>query len=101
MSTYSASDPRSQLASATPAASAPAAAPYAAKAGPTEFVAAEYVKFHDIAPTEVLPGARTWYSRGQNFIVAYSEVSAETVFTRRNVDEYFVILLEKDNGATL
>lgn len=100
MSTYSASDPRSQLSSTAPTAAA-AAAPYAAKAGPSEFAAAEYVKFHEIAPSETLLGARTWYSRGQNFIVAYSEVTAETVFTRKNADEYFVILLENDSSATI
>src|ERR1043165_783199 len=98
MSQYSSSDPRSQLSGTAPAA---AAAPYAAKAGPTEFAAAEYVKFHDVAPAETLPGARTWYARGQNFVVAYSEVTSETVFTRKNVDEYFVILLDKESKATL
>ncbi len=101
MSTYSSSDPRSKLASAVPAAGAAAAAPYAAKAGPTEFAAAEYVKFHDVPPSETSPAARTWYARGQNFVVAYSEVTAEMVFTRKNVDEYFVILLEKESRATL
>jgi len=100
MNQYSSSDPRSQL-SAAPAAAAAPAAPYAAKAGPSEFAAAEYVKFHDIAPNETQPGARTWYARGQNFIVAYSEVTAETAFTRKNVDEYFAILLDRDSKATL
>jgi hypothetical protein len=98
MSTYSSSDPRSQLASAAPAA---AALPYAPKAELTEFAAAEYVKFHDIPPGELLPGARTWYSRGQNFIVAYSEVTSKTTFARENVDESFVILPEKDTRARL
>ena len=70
MSQYSSSDPRSQLSGTAPA----AAAPYAAKAGPSEFAAAEYVKFHDIAPNETQPGARTWYARGQNFIVSSFEV---------------------------
>src|SRR4051794_23306969 len=103
MNAYSSSDPRSQLSPTAPSAAAAgaAAAPYAAKAGPTEFAAAEYVKFHGIPPSEILPGARTWYSRGQNFIVAYSEVTSETVFTRKNVDEYFAILLDKDSKATL
>src|SRR6186713_754262 len=101
MYAYRSSDPRSQLSSTAPAAGAAPAAPYAAKAGPTEFAAAEYVKFHGIPPSEVLPGARTWYSRGQNFIVAYSEVTSETVFTRKNVDESFAILMDKDSKATL
>src|SRR4051812_22743917 len=98
MNTYGSSAPRSQLSSTAPA----AAAPYAEKkAGPSEFAAAEYVKFHEVPPGEVQPGARTWYSRGQNFIVVYSEVTSETIFARKNVDEYFVILLEKDSKATL
>ena len=100
MNTYSSADPRSQLGTAVPAAGA-AAAPYAASKGPTQFAAAEYAKFHEMPPSEVSAGARTWYSRGQNFIIAYSEVTAETVFTRKNVDEYFVILMDKDSKATL
>jgi hypothetical protein len=52
-------------------------------------------------PTEVSPGARTWYARGQNFITAYSEVTAATTFTRQNVDEYFLILMDKASKATL
>jgi len=99
MNTYSSSDPRSQLGSAAPAKSD--AAPYAASAGPLEFAAAEYVKFHDLPPGNVKPAARTWYARGQNFVVSYSEVTAETVFKRNNADEYFVLLLDKDSKATL
>jgi hypothetical protein len=102
MNTYSSSDPRSQLSATAPATASATTVPYAEKkSGPSEFAAAEYVKFYDVPPSEVQPGARTWYSRGQNFIVAYSEVASETIFTRKNVDEYFVILLEKDSKATL
>src|SRR5690349_10028842 len=99
MNTYSSSDPRSQLGSAAPAKSEPT--PYAAAKGPIEFAAAEYVKFHELPPGNVKPAARTWYARGQNFVVAYSEVTAETVFKRKNADEYFVLLLDKDTRATL
>jgi hypothetical protein len=99
MNAYSSSDPRSQLGSA-PAAGA-AAAPYADSPKPTEFAAAEYVKFHDLPPAESVAGARTWYSRGQNFVIAYSEVTADTVFSRTNLDEYFLILMDKDSKATL
>jgi hypothetical protein len=100
MNSYSSSDPRSQLAPSAPATGA-ATGPYAASPAPTEFAAAEYVKFHDVAPGEAGEGVRTWYSRGQNFVIAYSEVTAETVFSRINVDEYFLILMDEDSKATL
>jgi hypothetical protein len=59
------------------------------------------VKFHDVPPSDIVPGARTWYARGQNFVVAYSEVTEETTFTRANVDESFLLLLDRDSKATL
>ena len=39
---------------------------------PLQFAAAEYVKFHDVTPKEASTAARTWYARGQNFVVAYT-----------------------------
>ena len=60
---YHSSDPRAALA-ATPVGTKPAA---------THFAGAEYAKFYETPPTENQNGARTWYARGQNFVIAYSD----------------------------
>src|SRR5262245_17475864 len=80
---YDASDPRSRL-----AALAPAAAPAA-----TEFAAAEYAKFYETPPQETGAGGRTWYARGQNYVVAYSEAKPGATFERSGQpDEYAIIV---------
>ena len=44
-------------------------------------------------------GVRTWYARGRNFIVAYSEVEAGAVLARQGQpDEY--VLLQPDAGTS-
>ncbi|HEU4986294.1 MAG TPA: hypothetical protein VFT89_04445, partial [Rhizobiaceae bacterium] len=69
---YDRSDPRSQLA-ATPKAAAPAA-----------FAAADYGLFYEIEPQIRDGGTKTWLTRGQNFMVGYSEVEAGGVLERKN-----------------
>jgi hypothetical protein len=97
--TYSASDPRSKLAGSAPVA---AATPYEADSAAIAAAAAEYVKFHRIEPAESGSTARTWYARGQNFVVAYSEVEAPTAYTRETQhDEYVLLLPEVDTVATV
>lgn len=89
---YEAYDPRSKL----------AAGGAAKPAIPDGFAAAEYVKFRDLPPAEQSAGARTWYGRGQNMIVAYTEAQPGAVFTRQGqVDEYMLVLPEKGEGAVL
>jgi hypothetical protein len=97
---YSTSDPRSKLAGGAPA---PAAAtPYGTDSSSDAFAAAEYVKFHEIAPAESVQGARTWYARGQNFVIAYTEVQSATVLAReQQADEYVVLLPDPDTVATV
>lgn len=80
---YDASDPRAALASA-------AAAPKPTS-GP--FMAASYARFYDEPPQEELPGIRSWYARGRNFIVAFSEVSAGAVLPRSGQPDEYVLLL--------
>ncbi len=63
---YDVSDPRSRLAQSTTAAAS--AAPPAAG-----FAAAQFGRFYESEPQESGPAGRTWYTRGQNFIVAYSD----------------------------
>lgn len=86
---YDNSDPRSRLA----AAAAPAATVT------DGFAAAEYLKFYETDPQETGGGARTWYGRGQNFIVALSETEPGTVLERHGQpDEYVVLLEHADTG---
>jgi hypothetical protein len=84
---YHASDPRAALAPAS--AGKPVAGP---------FFGAHYARFYAEPPQEDANGIRTWYARGRNFIVAYSEVPAGATFERRGqVDEY--VLLQPDRGT--
>jgi hypothetical protein len=79
---YDASDPRAALAPAAKTMS-PAA---------TAFAGAEYAKFYETRPQEEGPHGKTWYARGQNFIVAYSQAQPGAVFERKGqLDEYVVL----------
>jgi hypothetical protein len=80
---YDVSDPRSSLASAAKA-SAPAA---------TTFTGADYAKFYESKPQDTGPQGRTWYARGQNFIVAYSEAQPGATFERQNQPDEYVVLV--------
>jgi hypothetical protein len=89
---YETYDPRSQL---TPQAAGGAVAA-------DGFVPAGYVRFLDEQPAEQTPQARTWYGRGQNMIVAYSEVQPGAVFARSGQpDEYMLVLPERGGGALI
>ena len=88
---YSPSDPRSTLKSA--GTTAPAQNPYGNVAQSEGFAAAEYLKFHELSPQEAENGVRTWYGRGQNFVVAYSEVTSGAVFSRSSQPDEYVLLL--------
>jgi hypothetical protein len=69
---------------------------------PGGFAAAEYVKFHDLPPLEATAQSRTWIGRGQNMIVAYSEVQPGAQFARHGQpDEYMLVLPEVGAGAVL
>lgn len=88
---YEAYDPRSRLAAKT-------------ASGPVieGFAAAEYVKFHELPPAEVQGGTRTWYGRGQNMVVSYSEVQPGAVLSRSGqLDEYMLVLPEAGDGAVI
>ena len=87
---YDVSDPRSSLASAAKA-SAPAA---------TTFTGADYAKFYESKPQDTGPQGRTWYARGQNFIVAYSEAQPGATFERQNQPDEYVVLVP-DAGTSV
>ncbi len=87
---YDASDPRAALASA-------AAAPKVVT-GP--FTKAHFCKFYEEAPQESAAGVKTWYARGRNFIVAFSEVKAGTALERKGqVDEYVLLQPDRETAA--
>jgi hypothetical protein len=98
---YETDDPRSKL-KATAAATA-AATPYATAAAPGGgYAAAEYVRFGSIEPTLVEAGARVWLARGQNFLLAYSEVQAGACLQRDGQpDEYMAVIPHAGDGAVL
>ena len=89
---YHSTDPRAAL----------AAAPAGAKPTATHFAGAEYAKFYEQKPAEDQNGARTWYARGQNFIIAYSDAEKGGVLSRTNQpDEYVVLLPDASAGAEI
>lgn len=59
----------------------------------TEFSPAEYVRFYVEPPAAEDERRRTWYARGQHFVVEYSEIDGEVVLERENhPDEYMLIM---------
>src|SRR4051812_4184711 len=89
---YGSDDPRSKL----------QAAPYGSAASSLRFAAAEYVKFHELPPREAASNARTWYARGQNFVVGYTQAQPGAVLERADqIDEYVLIVPEPGVEVTL
>lgn len=65
----------------------------------TAFSPAEYVRFSQQPPHEREGGRRTWYARGQHFVLEFSELDGETALERSDQpDEYMLIL--PDDGVT-
>ncbi|MBN9081312.1 MAG: hypothetical protein BGP04_23810 [Rhizobiales bacterium 62-17] len=89
---FHADDPRAKLAPAAPAKAAPV----------TAFAGADYARFYFEPPQDDEPLVRTWYARGQNFLVAFSDVKAGAKLARSNhPDEYCVLLPDAATGASL
>jgi hypothetical protein len=88
---YDTKDPRSALAAAKPG-TAPA----------TEFAAAEYARFYDMAPQKSGAEGETWYARGQNFVVAYTKAKPGARLTRRGqADEYAVLVRDRNTPVDI
>ena len=81
-SMYDNTDPRSSLAAAAATSPKPA----------TEFAGVEYARFHDMPPAEESVGVHTWVTRGQNFVLAYSEASTDCRFERSAQHDEFAVL---------
>lgn len=91
---YETDDPRSRLSTAGGASGGKAGAVAA-----SAFGSSTYARFHDGEPQITGPGQRTWVTRGQNFVVCWSDVEPGAVLDRvGQVDEY--VLLLPDEGMT-
>ena len=89
---YEADDPRSRLSTAGGSGSRPAAA----------FGSSTYARFYEEPPREQDDAGRTWYTRGQNFVVCYSEANEGAVFDRRaQPDEYVLLLPDAATSAVV
>jgi len=86
---YDINDPRSALNT-----TAPPTRPVAA------FGDAEYARFYAETPQEDGPEGRSWYTRGQNFIIVVTLPTAGAVLTRKNQTDEYAILLP-DRGSRI
>jgi len=86
---YAKSDPRASL-----------AAPSAEL--PSRFAGAEYGHFYRTPPQIETTGAKTWISRGQNLIIAFTEGQQGSALARENQpDEYAIILPDPGEGVEI
>ncbi len=71
-------------------------------AQPSTLSGAEYAKFYEADPVDQTGGGSTWYVRGQNVVVAFSEAKAGATFDRASQpDEYVVLLPDRTAGAAV
>ncbi|MDB5511819.1 MAG: hypothetical protein JWR08_1302 [Enterovirga sp.] len=90
---YTANDPRASLAPAAAAAVVPL---------PPTFSGAEIGLFYQEPPQESGPEGKTWLIRGQNFIIAHSELNPGGSVSRAGqVDEYVVLVQRRDTPVTV
>lgn len=92
---YEADDPRSAMTGNS------ASRPTAAQAG-AAFGQSTYARFYAEPPQEEESLARTWYARGANFVVCYSQVADGAQFSRTGqIDEYVLLLHDAALSATI
>lgn len=87
---YDKSDPRSRMASSA--------------SGPVTggFTPAEYGLYYETEAQEAEGGTRSWYSRGQNFLVSYTQAEPGAVLERKDqIDEYVLLLPDAEKGAVI
>ena len=75
----------------------------ASKLPATGLIAEEQLAdFHATDPQDSGPGWKSWYQRGNNFVLAYSEAEPGAVFARDGQpDEYVVYLADPAHGAVI
>lgn len=90
---YDINDPRSTLrGAADPTAKPPVVA----------YSDAELIEFKKVPPSEVGPGYRTWYGRGQNFVLSYTEADAGALLDREDQpDEYMAFFPDQDTAVDI
>ncbi len=88
---YDASDPRSSLTQAVP------------KLTPTgPAFPATYARFYEEPPQQTGVHERTWFVRGQTFVLAYTEATGELHLVRNNqTDEYVLLIPDATTTATV
>jgi hypothetical protein len=90
---YVADDPRSKL--------QPGAGSAGALSDP-RFAPAEYVRFGSSQPQRSTENEQTWYARGQNFVVAYTQARQGARLERPDQpDEYVLLVPERDVRLTV
>lgn len=87
---YDSSDVRSTLVASAPPPEA------------DDYAGAEYEKFYEQEPAVVEEGRRSWYARGQHFVVEYSQIDGECRLSREaQPDEYVLLLPDAEVSATV
>ncbi|MGY4501710.1 hypothetical protein ACVWYH_005667 [Bradyrhizobium sp. GM24.11] len=84
---FHANDPRAGLARATE------------HALPDAFFGASFGRFYADSPQEADQLSRSWYVRGQNFVVAYTKAESGAVLARQGQADEYVVLLPDEKTA--
>jgi hypothetical protein len=88
---YDKSDPRARLNSVR-----------ATGATVTGYSPPDYIRFYESAPQDAGALVRTWYARGQNAVIAYSQANVGSLFENRGeIDEWVLILPDAGVSATV
>jgi hypothetical protein len=87
---YAAGDPRASLPTA------------AARPAVQSFKGAEYARFYASEPQETDGASRTWYARGQNLVVAYTDGKAGLELKRSGQpDEYMILIPARETRLSV
>ncbi|MET0428615.1 MAG: hypothetical protein ABW026_08955 [Microvirga sp.] len=90
---YDKSDPRAGLSTASSATTAPVWSHY---------TPADYERFYERAPQESGDWGRSWFVRGANGIVVYSELNPGAVLARQGqIDEWVLLQPDPETAATV
>ena len=66
------------------------------------YAPSSYARFYEMDAAETSDLARTWFARGRNAILSYSDAKAGARFERKNqVDEWALILPDQESSVTV